>query len=802
MVQELTPDRVRVTCLEQDFGCVSSKEIDKLEAIIGQERAIKALKFGLGIREKGFNIFVSGMPGTGRTTAVKLFLEEIAKGLPTPPDWCYVNNFQDTTRPKALRLPAGKARQFKSDLNTLVEGAEQSIRTVFESEEYAANKEKTVKTFQDQKESLFDRVNKFAQEKGFALQASPMGIITIPLRDGKPMSEEDFMALKTEERDEISKRQQVVQAEIATSIRQSRQVDKSVSEAIQTLDREVALYAIQHMLDEMKEKYTGLPEVTTFMEDLCNDILDRLPQFRSDESEQPLPQQMMSPQGQAHMNRELQRRRYEVAIIVDNTDLSGAPVILETNPTYNNLMGAIEHEAQFGTLVTDFTLLRGGALQRANGGYLVLPVEEILRNAITWESMKRALVTNEVVIEDATEKMGVFATKSLRPTPIPLDLKVILIGTPQVYELLRTYDQEFPELFKVKADFDTQMERTGEHIQEFVAFISKLVNNENLKHLDTSALAKIIEHGSRLADNQKKLSTHFGVISDVVREASYYAAQEGVELISEKHIREAIEQRFYRSNLYNERMMEMIGQNVIKIDTAGSKVGQVNGLSVVGVGDTTFGQPSRITASIGLGRKGLVDIEREAEMSGPIHTKGVLILSGFLNEKFAQDKPLSLSAHLTFEQNYGGVEGDSASSTELYCILSALSGLPIQQSFAVTGSVNQKGEVQAIGGVNEKIEGFFEVCKIKGLTGAQGVLIPDSNVLNLMLKDEVVDAIKAGKFHIYPIRTIEEGVELLTGIPAGKRREDGTFEPNSVFARTDQRLKELAEKLVGFGKGE
>jgi lon-related putative ATP-dependent protease len=470
------------------------------------------------------------------------------------------------------------------------------------------------------------------------------------------------------------------------------------------------------------------------------------------------------------------------------------------NPTYSNLFGRVEQEAQFGALTTDFTLIRRGSLHHANGGYLVLPLEEILRNPLSWDSLKRALENAEITIEDVGERIGFITTKSLRPEPIPLDVKVILIGRPDAYQLMLAYDEQFNELFKVKADFDTVMPRNQERVNDYVGFVSALCNHENLLHLDASALAKIIEHSSRLAEDQEKLSTHFGEISDVIREASYYARQDQAGLVTAKHIQRAIDERFYRSSLIRERIQEMINRDIIKIDIQGEQVGQVNGLSVIQLGDLSFGQPSRITVSLGLGSEGLIDIEREADLSGPIHTKGVLILSGYLAGQYSQDKPLSLSARLVFEQSYSGVEGDSASSTELYAILSALSDLPIKQGIAVTGSVNQKGDVQAIGGVNEKIEGFFEICSLKGLTGEQGVMIPESNVANLMLKESVIEAVQAGKFNIWPVKHIDEGIEILTGVKAGSRDADGTFEEGSVHAKVDQRLQELAEKLNEFGK--
>jgi lon-related putative ATP-dependent protease len=493
-------------------------------------------------------------------------------------------------------------------------------------------------------------------------------------------------------------------------------------------------------------------------------------------------------------------KKYEVNVVVDNSNLKGAPVIMELNPNYQNLIGRTEKEAQFGALITDFTMIRGGALHKANSGYLIVRVEELLRNPFSYDALKHALRDKRIVIEEPEERYGFISIKSLKPQPIPLNLKVILIGDPYVYQLLFTMDMEFNELFKVKAEFDTTMPRTDENAKQYAAFVCMLCQKENLNHLDGSALAKIIEHSSRQAADQEKLSTRFAEVADIIREANYYALQEKSDNVTGDHIKKAVEEKVYRSKLVQEKIQEMINRGIILIGTEAEVVGQVNGLSVMGMGDFAFGTPSRVTASLGLGREGVVDIERESKMGGPIHTKGVLILSGYLNEKYAQDKPLSLSAHLVFEQSYGGVEGDSASSTESYSLLSALSGLPIKQNIAVTGSVNQKGEVQAIGGVNEKIEGFFEVCKAKGLTGEQGVMIPESNVQNLMLKEEVVNAVQEGKFHMYSVETIDEGIEVLTGVKAGEKRKDGTFEEGTVNYRVNKRLKEMAEKLREFAE--
>jgi lon-related putative ATP-dependent protease len=763
----------------------SGSETEARDIIIGQERAVRALRFGLGIQDRGFNIFVAGMPGTGRTTAVEHFLEEVAIEKSVPDDWCYVHNFDDNYHPRALHLPAGKAREFQKDMEVLLKSTFQEIRTAFEGEQYGIQREDSLKSIQEKKDQLVEKMEDLARQNGIGLQATPMGIIPIPLKAGKPMAEKDFLALPEKEREKLRQSQEKIQEMIESALRQTRALDNEATEALEKLDQQVVHFVLDHLLNALQEKYHQLPAVLAHLDEVERNIVDNIQAFKpeAEEKEKQLPRKGLAD-------------RYRVNVLVDNSKLKGAPVVLEMNPTHGHLFGRIEHEALMGALVTDFTLIRGGSLHRANGGYLVLPAEDVILNPFTWESLKRCLRNSEISIEEPVEQ-PIFTTKSLRPEPIPLDVKVILIGRNEIYHLLLAYDEHFSELFKVKADFDIQMTRSTEHVREYAGYVSSLCETEKLKFLDPSGLGRVVEHGSRLAEDQGKLSTHFGEISDVIREANYYARQEKVDLITASHIERAIEERFYRSSLIQERIQEMITKGTIKIDLSGASVGQVNGLSVLQIGNITFGQPSRITASVGLGESGVVNVEREAEMSGPTHTKGVLILSGYLAQLFSQDKPLSLNAHLVFEQNYGGVDGDSASSTELYAILSALSEVPIKQGLAVTGSVNQKGEVQAIGGVNEKIEGFFDVCKAKGLTGEQGVLIPASNVCNLMLRKEIVDAVQAGQFHIWSVDTIEDGIEVLTGFPAG-RKEDGSFDSDGIFGRVDHRLKIMAEEMARF----
>ncbi len=792
MVNELTAEKIRLTCDSSVMACATTEGLEPLAEIIGQERAVRALKFGIGIRDHGFNVYVAGWPGTGRTTAVKNFVDEIAQTEPVPPDWCYVNNFANQYEPKAIQLAAGKGKEFQKDVKDLIENIRSALPKAFESEDYSRKREATLRSLESQRKDLIDKLNAKAQQEGFIIQSTPIGLLLIPVIKGKPVNEDEMLTLPQKMKDEIQAKRERLEDQLRTTMRQFLDMERKISEELRKLNRDVALYAIGHLVDDIVEKYKDSAEVTAYLKEVQGDILDNLAQFVKGDEAQP-----QSP-FQLPWMREAPFKKYEVNVVVDNSNLKGAPVIIEANPTYQNLIGRTEKEAQFGALITDFTMIRGGALHKANQGYLIVRVEELLRNPFSYEALKRSLRDKRIFIEEPEERYGFISVKGIKPQPIPLSAKVIIIGDPYVYQLLFTMDMEFNELFKVKAEFDTTMPRTDENVQQYGAFVCALCQKEKLKHLDGSALAKIVEHSSRQADDQLKLSTRFAEVADIIREANFYALQDKSSNISGEHIKKAIEEKIYRSKLIQEKIQEMINRGVILIGTEDAVVGQVNGLSVSGLGDFEFGTPSRVTASLGLGREGVIDIEREAKMGGPIHTKGVLILSGYLNDKYAKDMPLSLAARLVFEQSYGGVEGDSASSTELYAILSALSGFPIKQSIAVTGSVNQKGEVQAIGGVNEKIEGFFEVCKSKGLTGKEGVMIPESNVQNLMLKEDVVDAVREGKFHLFSVRTIDEGIEALTGVKAGERREDGKFEEGTVNFKVNEKLKDMAGKLKEF----
>lgn len=794
MLSPISYKQLKDSFNSKNLNCKTTEELEPLEGIIGQDRAVKSLKFGLNIENNGFNIYVSGYSGTGRTTSVKEFVQDIAKTKPTPYDWCYVNNFKDSYQPNAIKLPAGKGKCFQEDMENFISSIRVLLPKTFESKDYVEKRDSIIKNIESKKEKLLSDLNRRAAESGFVLKSTQIGVFIVPLIDGKILSDQEFLSLPQEKIEEIRQKREKVNDDLKITMEEVRNLDKILNEELKKLNHDVALYTIEKSVNDIKDKYKKIDEVLEFIEDVKDDILKNVDIFISGQS-----QDFSSAQLFPWM-KDVPFKKYEVNLIVDNSSLKGAPVIIEKNPTYQNLFGRIEKEAQFGVLTTDFTMIRGGSLHNANGGFLVMPVEELLKNFFSWDSLKMALLDKKITIEEAGEKLGFITTKGLKPEPIPLNIKIVLIGNPIYYYLLHSLDEDFKKLFKIKADFDIEMDKTSENIKKYASFICMLCKKENLKHIDAEAVAKIIDYGSRLAENKNKLTTKFSAISDLIFEANYYAQLEKSKYIKQSHVLKALDEKVYRSNLLAEKIRELIANGTILIDIEGEKIGQVNGLSVIDLGDYSFGRPSRVTVTIGIGKDGIIDIERETKLGGPIHTKGVLILGGYLTEKFSKDKPLNLSARIVFEQSYSGVEGDSASSAELYALLSALSDIPIKQNFAVTGSVNQKGQIQAIGGVNEKIEGFFEICKIKGFTGEQGVIIPEANIKNLMLKDEVVEAVKQKKFHIYAVKTVDEGIEILTGIKAGKLKPDGTFEKNSINYRIDLRLRDFIKKMEKSSK--
>jgi len=790
MITEIDYNQARKTCPDDFITCKATDELEPLSEIIGQERAVKALQFGLDIQEEGFNVYVAGLPGTGKKTAIMTFLEQKAKEIKVPPDWCYVYNFEDSQKPNALRLPAGKGAQFAKDMEKFVDEMKRAIVAAFESEDYANRREETLKEYEEKKQELLRELNDKAQKAGFALQRTQIGMLIIPVINGQMINEQQFSMLPQSVREEIQERRRELQDELRSALRRFRDIDRESEAAVEKFNKEVASYALDPLLESLKEDYGEIDEVIQYLNSVKKDILENFSNILGAQQEPENPFAQMIAQSRPDPT-----QRYLVNLIVDNSKLEGAPVVMEMNPGHDKLFGTIEKEARFGALLTNYTLIRGGSAHEANGGFLIIPIEELARNPGSYETLKRTIQNKELEIEELMARLGYIGTRSLRPEPIPFTAKVILVGEPRYYYLLYQLDSEFKKVFKVKAEFDSTMDRNTENIQEYAKFICTLSNKENLKHLDSSGIASVVEYSSRLASDQEKLSTQFAEVSDIIREANYYALQNESEYITKDHISQAIEAKVYRSNLIEEKIREMIERGSILVDVEGSKVGQVNGLAVLSLGDYMFGKPTRITASLGLGKKGIIDIEKQAEMGGPTHTKGVHILTGFLTNRYAKEHPLSLTARLTFEQSYSGVEGDSASSTETYALMSALSEIPIIQEYAVTGSVNQKGEVQAIGGVNEKVEGFYDLCKVKGFTRKQGVIIPKSNVKNLMLREDVVEAIKEGRFHIYPVENIDQGIEVLTGVPAGEPDDEGKYTEDTINYMIQKRLDKMAELL-------
>lgn len=803
IIQPLDAQALYQRCDPHQFTFETTDELEDLKEIIGQKRAVEAIRFGTGIQRKGYNLFALGTPGTGRHSVVRQFLEQKAATEPTPSDWCYVNNFEQPHKPRALQLPPGQGLKFQHDVSQLIEELRVAIPAVFESEEYRTRKQVIEEEFKERQDKAFEELQQRAREKNIALLRTPMGLAFAPLRENRVLSPEEFQKLPEPERKQVEAEVERLQEQLGAIIRQIPQWEREGREKLKELNRQVAIYAVGHLIETLIQHYQTFPAVVDYLNAMQKDIIENFQEF-------------LQPSGAASATRagaappetpsaSPSFRRYQVNVIVDHSNTQGAPVVYEDHPSYQNLLGRIEHIAQMGALVTDFTLIKGGALHWANGGYLMLDAQKVLLQFYAWEGLKRALTAKEIRIESLGQVFSFVSTISLEPEPIPLQVKVVLFGDRLLYYLLAYFDPEFNELFKVAVDFSDRMDRSPENNMLYARLIGTLIRKEGLSPFDRMAVARVIEHSARLVSDAEKLSTHMQSITDLLREADYWAREAGHHTVSAADVQRAIDAQIYRVDQLRERVQEEIQRGTILIDTQGEKIGQVNGLSVLMLGNFAFGRPSRITARVRMGKGEVVDIEREVALGGPIHSKGVLILSGFLGARYAADRPLSLSASLVFEQSYSGVEGDSASSAELYALLSALAEVPIKQSFAVTGSVNQHGQVQAIGGVNEKIEGFFDVCKARGLTGEQGVLIPASNVKHLMLRQDVVDAVAAGQFHIYPVETIDQGIEILTGMPAGERDARGAFPPGSLNQRVEERLSALAEKRQAFGlpgKGE
>ncbi|MBI4228934.1 MAG: AAA family ATPase [Deltaproteobacteria bacterium] len=744
----------------------------------------------------GYNLYLAGPPGVGKKSVINEILAKFAKEKPTPPDWCYVFNMHDPNEPKAIRFPTGMGKVFKKDMEELLDLMKTEIPRAFEKKEFEEQRMNIMSEFQRNKNIIFDDLHKKASEEGMQLQFTPTGILTIPLFREKPLSQEEYNKLNENQKEDIRRRKERVEEEIAKSIKQARKLEKEAADKVKELENKVALFSVRDILDNIREKYNSHPDVIDYLDMVQKHMLENIDNFLPDSGRDvgaALPFKI--PQQQPTFT------EYKVNVFIDNSNTEGAPTIFESNPTYTNLFGTIEKESRFGVLVTDFTMIHPGSIAKANGGYLVVEAIDILKYPFVWDTLKKVLENQELRIEDVYQQYGLIATVGLRPEPIKLNLKVVMLGSTYLYHLLYAYDEDFKKLFKVKADFDTVIEIKNNTLSQYASSIKTICDNDNLKPFDRSAVEAVIEYSSKLAGDQNKLSVDFGSISKIIKEANYWSNLDNKNrYVTRKHVEKAIEEKVYRSNLIEEKIQDLINKGIIFVDIRGEVVGQINGLSVYNLGDYSFGKPSRITCETYMGTEGVVNIERQAKLSGSIHDKGVLILSGYLGTKYAQKKPLSLSATLAFEQSYEMIEGDSASAAELIALISSLSGIPIKQCFAITGSVNQKGQIQPIGGVNEKVEGFYHVCKTNGLTGEHGVIIPQQNVRNLMLKKEVVEAIEDGKFHIYPVKTVDEAIEVLTGIESGKRRADGKFKKGTVNYLVDNRLMQLAEEYRKFAR--
>jgi predicted ATP-dependent protease len=788
----LRPERLRRRLDPRKLEFDSTADVEPLVGTIGQPRALDALEYGLAVETRGFNLFVSGPAGSGRLTTVLDTLRALAPGRPKPPDWVYVYDFANADRPNAIELPAGRGVEFARAMDDFVGGATAEIERAFESEEYERRQREITAEIAAQRQREEEELTAFAAERMIALRTTLVGVASVPLVNGKPITREQFERLPAEQQQSITKATSEVEERAATFVRQVRRLEQEASRRERELEREVALFATEPLFHDLRERFGDVPEVLEYLEDVKSDLLGHVADFRETEESSPL--QL------ALTQRPHDFARYRVNVLVSNDGAEGAPVVVESNPTYYNLLGRIEYRATFGAMSTDFREIKSGALHRANGGFLVLDVLDVIGHPFAWDALKRSLRSGEVRIESLGEEFSAVPLASLRPEPIPLNLKVVLIGPSLAYLVLYSLDEDFRELFKVKADFAPELDWTSEHHRNYAAFVSRWVRENDLRHFDRAAVARLIEHGARLRENQRKLSARLIEISDVVSEASFWAERLGHAIVQAQDVELAIRKREFRSSMIEERVRELVQDGTIVIATDGAKVGQVNGVAVADLGDYAFGRPARVSARVSLGRGGVESIEREIELSGPIHSKGFMILSGYLAATYAQEWPLVVSATLTFEQSYDEIEGDSASSTELYALLSALSGLPLDQGVGVTGSVDQHGNVQAVGGATRKVEGFYATCKAKGLTGRQGVMVPAANVRHLMLDEEVVEAVRDGAFHVWGVKTIDEGIEILTGVPAGRRRKDGSFTPGSVHALVDARLRAYAEALRRFGE--
>ena len=791
----LDPGKLRDQCNPNDFDFETTAELDTLDHVVGQDRALDALYFGIDISHEGYNLYVIGQPGVGKYSVVRKALQAEAVKQAIPPDWCYINNFNDPQKPLALKLPPGLGRVLKRDMDQLVQALRSAIPAAFESEVYRTRVNEIEEEFKQKQDDAFAEVQEEAEKESMAILHTPHGFGIAPTEDGEVIKPDDFRKLPEENKRRIEATINRLKEKLTKILLEAPNRQKERQKLAEQLNREIAMSAIKGPIDELRQKYADMPEVLDYLDNMQTDVLEHLPEFGDRASPQANPHGLPVPPSQPF-------KRYQVNIMVDQSDAQGVPVVFADNPSYQNLIGRVEYTSQLGTLVTDFTNIRPGALHRANSGYLILEIRKLLLEPYAWHAIKRALNSEKITIESLGQLLGLVSTASLEPQPIPLNIKVVLLGDHLLYYLLCQLDPEFKDLFKVAAEFEDNMDRSHANMKLYARLIATLVRGQDLLPFDKYAVAQIIDHSARMVGDAEKLSMHMRRVVDLLVEASYWAEKSDKEVVAAQHVKKAVDKKIYRLGRVREKIYESIHRQILLIDTKGQAVGQVNGLSVLQTGYFSFGQPSRITATARLGKGEVIDIQREVELGGAIHSKGVLIISAFLGARYAGKIPLSLSASLVFEQTYGMVDGDSASVAELCALLSALSGTPIKQTLAVTGSVNQRGQVQAIGGVNEKIEGFFDICEARGLTEDQGVLIPSANIKHLMLREDVVEAAAAGKFHIYPIDEIDQALELLTGEPAGLCNAEGNFPNDTVNGKVEAKLMELTQAYKQFEASE
>ncbi len=785
---ELSYRDLKMTCNTNLFHFETTEELESINTGIGQDRGIKALEFGINVNVKGYNLYLEGPSGVGKTMYTKNYLDRISKKQKTPCDWCYIYNFDNPNEPIAVSLPAGQGKEFKNSMDGFIKEIKKDIKNTFSAEDFEKEKSLIKKEFEEKREVLMNKLTKEASKYGFQVKSAKNGIYMMPIVDGKTIEEEEFDKLDEEIKQEYEQKSVIVQDLIMDVIGQIKDIERQSDKKISEWQSNVALLTVNVHINYIKSKYKRNKKINKFLNDIKQDILKNIPIFLEEktDNQQNQNQNPITKTPDPCLN-------YRINLFVDNSNLEGAPVVMDSNYSYQNIFGKLEYENYYGSFKTDHTMLKPGLLQQANGGYIIFQAKDLLANGICYEALKKALRVKELSIENTADQRSSMVMVSLKPEPIPLDLKVILIGNSQIYHTLLAMDSDFRKLFKIKVEFEDDAPINEDNVNKLARFVHGFCEQEELPQLDKYAMAKIVEYASRIAGDNTKLSTRFNDLAQIIGEAGTWARLSKSKIVTEEFINKALKERIERVKKYDTKYLEMIKDNSLLITTSGNEIGQINGLTVLTIGDYTFGKPAKITVNTYTGKTGIVNIEREVELSGSTHSKGVLILSGYLGEMFAQDIPLCLTASICFEQLYNGVDGDSASSTELYALLSSLSGIPINQAIAVTGSVNQKGQIQPIGGVNEKIEGFFQICKMRGLDGSHGVMIPVQNVKNLQLSDEIVDAVKNKLFHVYSVSTIEEGIEVLTGVPAGKKDKDGHFPAGTVNYLVYEKLKKYAK---------